>query len=803
MPHKKQWWLALSMSAVLMAGCAGDENNPNDDSSTEDPDASVVDAPTSDQAPAFIVRPYLQSPMPDQMSVMFETEQAAPEVWVRPFDGEGEFRQVDATTHSSDGLVYRAVITSLESNTLYEYYVITRVGEEPQVSQRFAFKTWPKAGDDVSQTKIIALSDTQLDRDIYVNVLSNVVADGFLQHECDGDQPETCAENIAAITISGDVVQVGGNRTHWREQLFGRLAAISPYVPLVTVPGNHDYYSDAELSLYRSYMSPPETGSVDYNGHWYYLDYLDLRLVGLDSYPISGAHGSFNRETLAIQRQWLKETLYDAELRGKNFVMGMFHHGCLSELWNVGESIGSCEMVSELEDFSSRTGAITGHLFGHTHAYSRGQSRDVNHLWLNAASASGYIEPLDNADHQNNQVRDYDTFEVSRSEFGYNLLTFEFGPSPKLTLERKKGGFDGDTNFDVVDRVVFEADNNVNLPLILAGTGEQSAAALELAIQVGAPEQVHSVQWQLSEDADFSGIVYDVWGNNTRRQNLFYANADQVGGDGESGYEAVNTQEGVDIFSLDLSEYLSTHSLRVGGDDYYRWTKRYAEQNTHVSSYDKYANQPRPELSLRPGTTWYWRARVRDENMNWSVWSDTVSFDIAGTRTENLLVNGDAETGNIDGWTLEMGLMSAITAGDNGNFGASEGDYYFAGRGFGKGAPSDCCEERIIQNVDLSIYTADIDGGNVYVEFSAMLSTWSGADTPALQVIALDNSGDEIDWDGDDVLSSSSAQSWESRQVSGRLPEGTRTLRIRMGGTRKAGNDNDIYFDDLKLYLYY
>ncbi|WP_431687714.1 metallophosphoesterase [Hahella sp. NBU794] len=795
MLHKRLAWLACGL-AFALAGCSGDQD-------PTDPPGSDVEPPSSATAPDFIVQPYLQAPASDQMTVMFETGESNAEVWVRPFDGKGEFTRVSAESHSLDGLVRKAPIHQLSSNTLYEYYVVTKVLGEQRATPRYAFKTWPQAGDGVEQARVIALSDTQLDRDEYAKVLTNVVNQGFLQHECDAAQPQTCAENIAAITISGDVVQVGGNRQNWREQLFGSLAAITPYVPLVTVPGNHDYYSDAELRLYRSYMAPPENGSIGYEDKWYYLDYMDLRLVGLDSYTISGAHGAFNRDTLAVQRQWLKETLNDAEVQGKHFVLGMFHHGCLSEMWNVGESIGSCEMVAELEQYSARTGAVTGHLFGHTHAYSRGQSRDVNHLWLNAASASGYIEPLDDADHQAKQIRDYDTFEISRSEFGYNLLTFHFGDAPTMTLERKKGGFDGDTEFSVVDSLTFSVEDNINLPLVTAGTGEQDASAVELGVQVAMPDAVRAVHWQVSESPEFDGAVYDIWGNRTRRQNLYYGPADEVEGDHESGYVAIDTQADADIFNLQLSDMLSASSVRVGGDDYYRWNKRYSEQNTHTSSYDAYAGQSRPELALRPGTTWYWRARVRDEHMNWSAWSDVASFDIAGTRTDNLILNGDAEAGDMSGWNLQKGMMNAITANDNGGFGPAEGTYYFAGRGFGKGAPSDCCEEQVIQEIDLSAYATEIDAGDAYAEFSAMLSTWSGADEPRLQLIALDADGAALAWAGDDVLTSKSSQSWEARQVSGQLPSGARTLRVSMGGVRKAGNDNDVYFDDLKLFLYY
>jgi len=78
----------------------------------------------------------------------------------------------------------------------------------------------------------------------------------------------------------------------------------------------------------------------------------------------------------------------------QDIVLSIFHHGCLSTMWNAGESIGSCEPVRELEQFSQNTGKTSGHLFSHTHAYSRSFSRDINHLWLNTVSASGYREML-------------------------------------------------------------------------------------------------------------------------------------------------------------------------------------------------------------------------------------------------------------------------------------------------------------------------------------------------------------------------------------------------------------------------
>ncbi len=803
--------MAAGLSALLLSGCNGengdvsaDGGSSSDAGDSSQPEKPVVVAPSADSAPDFMVRPYLQAPSPDGMTVLFETADGSPEVWARPFGSSDAFNKVPADAVADGEQVYQARLDGLSSNTLYEYYVLTRDGEGAvQVTQPFAFKTWPVAADGVDKAEFLALSDTQLDRSEYVDVLDNVVEKGFMTLECDGSHPETCAENIAGITISGDVVQVGGNRQDWREQMFGRMAAITPYVPLITVPGNHDYYSDAEIKLYRTYMAPPANGSVGYDEHWYYLDYLGLRLVGLDSYPISGAHGAFNRDTLAIQRQWLKETLRDARLSDMPFVFGLFHHGCLSELWNVGESIGSCELVAELEQYSADTGAITGHLFGHTHAYSRGQSMNVPHLWLDAASASGYVEPLDDAGHQSDQIRDYDTFAVSRSEFGYNVLTFRFEPDPSLTLQRRKGGYDGDTAFDVVDEVTFHAESNNALPAITAGEGELQPADVSLGISVAQPEAVEAVQWQVSETEDFSDTVFDIWGNDTRRHNWFYDSADQVGGNDLTGFEAIDTQQFVDILSLDLSTLADQKTLRAGGDDYYRWNKRYSSQNTHVSGYDAYAGQTRPNLSLKPGATYFWRARTRDNTMNWSAWTETASFSIAGTQTANLLVNGDAETGDTSSWDLEAGLMSAIGAGDNGGFGAAVGDYYFAGRGFGQGAPADCCVDSLSQAVDLSAYATQIDSGGAYLEFEARMTTWEGKDTPMVYVEAYDGAGDTLDWSGSTPQTVSTAKSWQPVQISAVLPSGTRRVKVVIGGERQAGSDNDVYFDEMTLHLLY
>ncbi len=161
--------------------------------------------------PNLIVGPYLQHPSPNGMTLMVETEQQGTEFWYRPWGSQQDYSKITATTSSYDplGLVREGRIEGLNSNTLYEYRVATEQGQ--YLSPSYAFKTYPVAGDGVNQGRFIAISDTQ--NGVHP-VLRNLVRHGFMQHECEADNPVSCAQNIAGITIAGDITEVGGNRSH-------------------------------------------------------------------------------------------------------------------------------------------------------------------------------------------------------------------------------------------------------------------------------------------------------------------------------------------------------------------------------------------------------------------------------------------------------------------------------------------------------------------------------------------------------------------------------------------------------------
>lgn len=800
LPMKKV--AALLMSALLVAGCndndhvdnGGKEGNTDSGSGEViEPPAVVIPAPESDTAVTFTIHPYLQQPSADHMAVLFESEESKLTVWARPAGSQGEFQiaepvAVDQTT------LYSASLTGLKADTLYEYYVVAGEGGITAVSPRYAFKTYPEAGRTPEAFNVIAISDTQNNNTL--GALSDLVSKGIVAHVC-ANEAEQCASNIAAITISGDIVNNGESLLQWRRDFFDQLKAITPYVPLVAVPGNHDYYGNPELSNYRHFFQQPENGSMGYEEQWYFLDYGNLRMIGLDSYPISKNHGKFQAEILGIQRQWLREQLAATETDNNvDYVVSMFHHPCLSELWLSGESIGSCEMVAEMEDFTRRSGKMSGHFFGHTHAYSRGQSMDTNHLWLNAATAAGYREKINDDNYYNKDTRDYDTFAISQSEFGFNLLTFNQQQDPSISLTRYsaevaskgEGLASLKETFTVSDTLTMKRAS-VDAPQVLEGNGNVAFNNMKLAITHPQSNGVYEVQWQLSKDPSFEQDVFDIWGNKTRRHNIWPMQ------DGTIQGMPVDTQAGVDLTRIDLADF--SGKVMMGGDESYKWQKR-ASEYSHDSYRDPFNGSSAPVLTLFPGETWYWRARVRDEHLSWSEWSDKATLAIAAGSTSSLnMENAGAELNALTGWSVDMGYWRV--ASDMDDILASEGTYYFSARPNNNAAGGDPYDE-MSQIIDVSGFNDAISQSAAFVRLTFSSNGWGDGDHAVVTLQPQDSQGATV---GEPIVvkTLSRKQQWLDNEAVGLLPTGTDNLKLTVRAVKLSGNMADVHLDNFRVSL--
>ncbi|MCM0148776.1 metallophosphoesterase family protein [Photobacterium galatheae] len=790
--------LAVLLTALTVSGCnVSEEITPEDKKGVADV-GKIVAVPASDTAIQFSIFPYLQQPTAHSMAVLFETDDPSPSVWTRPAGSKGDFRVAQSVRVDKTNL-YSATVAGLDADTPYEYFVVSSAqgkNNVSAVSDRYVFKTYPAAGATNAPFRVVAISDTQ--NNSTLGALNDIISKGIIPTVCQS-QPESCASAIAAITISGDIVNSGDSLLQWRRDFFDQMKAISPYVPLVAVPGNHDYYGNTELTNYRHFFQQPDNGSAGYDEQWYWLDYGNLRLVGLNSYPISKSHGKFNAETLGIQRQWLRELLVDTQAdHDVDYVLSMFHHPCLSELWLSGESIGSCEMVAEMEDFSRTTGKLTGHLFGHTHAYSRGQSMETNHLWLNAATAAGYREKINDDNYYKNDTRDYGTFAISQSEFGFNLLTFNQDSTPSMQLTRysatvasKGGGYASlEETFTVSDTLTMKASPAVvDAPQVLEGQGTFALNQLNLAISHPDPDSIYEVQWQLSQDSLFSQHVFDIWGNQTRAQNIWPTQ------DGTIQGTPVDTQAGVDLTKISLADF--SGQLKMGNDETYKWQKRDSE-HSHDSFRDPFYGSAAPVLTLFPGETWYWRARVRNVHLSWSDWSETATLSIdAGVTTTLPVQNGGAEAQDLSGWTVEQGYWRVLDEIDN--ITAAEGQYYFSARPNDTAAGGAAYDD-LSQMVDVSAYSSSIDQSFTFIRLSFRSNGWGDGDYAVVSLQAIDGRGNTLGQPSV-VKTESKKQQWQQYDSTLLLPADTRAVKLTLRAVKKAGSMSDVHLDNIQLSL--
>ncbi len=160
-----------------------------------------------------------------------------------------------------------------------------------------------------------------------------------------------------------------------------------------------------------------------------------------------------------------------------------------------------------------------------------------------------------------------------------------------------------------------------------------------------------------------------------------------------------------------------------------------------------------------------------------------VAFNL---NAQNLLVNGNAETGDTQGWIDPDDAWSAAS-----DITPHEGAYFFWP------ARLDIPYTEMYQDVDVAAYSASIDAGIAWFYLSGWLANWDQYphDRATLAIEALNGNGEQLMYLSHDHRS----PVWTEYQIDSQIPQGTRTLRVHLIATRFVGSDNDGYFDDLAL----
>lgn len=607
----------------------------------------------------IIVKPYLQNMSFNSAVIMWEFNQNENGLieWGET-EELGNITESNSENSESGNFIFTTIINDLNPGT--RYYYRSRNGNV--FSELYSFYTEETTESEAS-TKMIVMSDMQKDSS-FPNKFYEVVNDGILNYVY-SNLNGNINEEINLILIPGDLVENGLSYNQWQNDFFSQADPLFSFVPVYPVPGNHENDSP----FFFEYFNLPLNGTPGYEEHWWYKDISNVRIIGLDS------NGEYR---ITEQLDWLEGVLIDASNNPNvDFVFAQLHHPHKSELWTPGNTDYTGEVINLLENFSTNSGKPSIHFFGHTHGYSRGQSKNHTHLMVNVATAGGNIDSW--GEYPNN---DYDEFTISQDKYGYVLVETNAGENPEFTLKRfslgnekvfKNNLLEDSITIRLINEEpdkpigIFPNESNINPDcLILLGNSFNDEDG----------DEHGSTQWQISTDCnDFSDPVFDEW-------KQF-----------ENWYNEENTQENDNLIDQ--------------------------------------------EVSLLEGNTSYcWRVRYRDKSLAWSEWSDPITFETGtSSLSTNLLENFGAENG-INLWNVESGILESLYALECDGTNPFYEDKYFSVGGLCEESEFGYA----YQIADVSDFSEEINMGLATVYFGAHLSNWGGSDTPSIGVDFLDES---------------------------------------------------------------
>lgn len=611
------------------------------------------------------VQPYLQDAGPTRMTIMWETTSGTQStVDYDTTTALGSSVNGSSFISSGTARVHTVTLDGLSPNTLYYYRATTG----PAVSAIHRFRTPALQGAE-ARTVIVAMSDMQKDGG-YPNKFWQVVHNGVIQLVNDSMGLELCDE-LSMVILAGDLVADGTDYGSWKTDFFDPAADLIADVPVYPAIGNHEQNSPN----YFNYFQLPNNGTPGFGEHWWYKDHGNVRIIGLNTNP------AYQQQA---QLDWLDSVLADATTDPDiDFVFANFHHPFHSELWIAGNTDYTGEVIGRMENFSTATGKPSAHFFGHTHAYSRGASRDHVHLMVNVATAAGHI------DHWGEYAQmDYPEYSISQDEYGFVLIEVEAGDDPRFTLKRYSLGDEVVTKNNALEDML-TIHRYGNAPVQPSGfypTGGMTVSpdcvvlkGTPFADADGGPHR--DSQWQVGTSCtDWTNPVVDSW----RQYQNWYYETDLQAGD-------------------DLTDERVT--------------------------------------TLLPGTSYCWRVRYRDEDMKWSAWSDPGSFTTGPSAAgPNLLANPGAENGTT-AWTTTAGVIESLAAGECDGASPHAGTYYFA-----VGALcTENAFARAEQAIDVGAQAAAIDAGGMAVSFGGWLRDWNGDDRPDMFLAFRDADGTVLD----------------------------------------------------------
>ncbi|WP_437397840.1 metallophosphoesterase [Flagellimonas lutimaris] len=230
--------------------------------------------------------------------------------------------------------------TDLKSDTTYAY----RVGDGKRWSEWIQFKTAPKESKD--KFSFLYVGDTQ---NFILELWSRLIRESYKK-----------APDAKFIVHAGDLVNNAHNEQQWQEW-FDAGGWIHASIGAFPIPGNHEYRnlspeaSERSLSVqWKHQFTLPENGPEGMEETAYYMDYQNMRIIGLNS--------NVDHEK---QAKWVEKLLSETD---KDWIIVTFHH----PLFSASDGRDNKEWRALMKPIFDKYG-VDLVLQGHDHSYARGR----------------------------------------------------------------------------------------------------------------------------------------------------------------------------------------------------------------------------------------------------------------------------------------------------------------------------------------------------------------------------------------------------------------------------------------------
>lgn len=247
---------------------------------------------------------------------------------------------------SIDTYIYKAVLTDLNSGTIYYY----RICESGGQSETESFITDEDNSDSFSfmyMGDIQVASSTQKDYDDWGILLDNALKRN---------------PGLAFGMLGGDIVESGIDAVQWNAFLKNASPFFSK-IPLMSTNGNHESnFPGGKPELYLDVFSLPENGPDGFKEEFYSFDYGNCHITVLNSWVFSGEQKLTDDDYSRISK-WIENDIFSSNATWKIVVM---HHPIYSLT-----SDNVADAVKKNWEPIFLNGGVSLVFCGHQHVYNR------------------------------------------------------------------------------------------------------------------------------------------------------------------------------------------------------------------------------------------------------------------------------------------------------------------------------------------------------------------------------------------------------------------------------------------------